>query len=89
MGNADSITTAYEGWQEDSGDVDKLREYITKNKQHIETDNFKVCITTVLVDMRVLLILYRNIFMLQDCMERSLLCLRPLESFKRRQREDS
>ena len=44
MGNADSITAAYEGWQEDSGDVDKLREYITKNKQHIEEKNFKVCI---------------------------------------------
>jgi hypothetical protein len=46
MGNADSITAAYEGWQEDSGDVDKLREYITKNKQHIEEKNFKVCINT-------------------------------------------
>ena len=44
MGNADSITAAYGGWQEDSGDVDKLREYITKNKQHIEEKNFKVCI---------------------------------------------
>ena len=44
MGNADSITAAYEGWQEDSGDVNKLREYITKNKQHIEEKNFKVCI---------------------------------------------
>ena len=46
MGNSDSITAAYEGWQEDSGDVDKLREYITKNKQHVEEKSFKVCITT-------------------------------------------
>ena len=51
MGNADSITAAYEGWQEDSGDVDKLREYITINKQYIEEKNFKVCITAVLVDI--------------------------------------
>ena len=68
MGNADSITAAYEGWQEDSGDVDKLREYITKNKQHIEEKNFKVCIITVLVDMSVLLIHLCNVFVLQEWM---------------------
>ena len=62
MGNADSITAAYEGWQEDSGDVDKLREYITKNKQHIEEKNFEVCRTTDLLGMKFLLIRNCNVF---------------------------
>ena len=66
MGNADSITAAYEGWQEDSGDVDKLREFITKNKQHIEEKNFNVWITTDSVDMWILLIRYCNVFVLQE-----------------------
>ena len=87
MGNADSITAAYEGWQEDSGDVDKLREYITKNKEHIEEKNFKVCINAGIVDMKILMIRYCNVFVLQESMETSLPS--PLKSFRRREREDS
>ena len=62
MGNADSITAAYEGWQDDSGDIDKLREYISKNKMHIEDKNFNVCIITALNNIRILLIYHCNVF---------------------------
>ena len=40
MGNAKSITEAYEEWEDDSGDVGQLREFIARNKQHIEEQNF-------------------------------------------------
>ena len=42
MGAAESNCEAYEHWQEDSGDVDQLREYIAKNKGCLEEKNFKV-----------------------------------------------
>ena len=43
MGNSESITEAYQQWQDDTGDAGQLREYIARNKQHIETDIFEVC----------------------------------------------
>ena len=40
MGNTKSITEAYEEWEDDSGDVAQLREFIARNKQHLEEQNF-------------------------------------------------
>ena len=40
MGNTKSITEAYEEWKDDRGDVGQLREFIAKNKQHIDEQNF-------------------------------------------------
>ena len=40
MGNTKSIAEAYEEWEGDSGDVDQLREFIARNKQHLEEENF-------------------------------------------------
>ena len=48
MGNAKSISEAYEGWQDASGDVDELREYIAQNAQHIEKYIFRVCLQSYL-----------------------------------------
>ena len=35
-----SIAEAYEEWEDDRDDVGQLREFIARNKQHIEEQNF-------------------------------------------------
>ena len=42
MGVSQSISEAYEGWRDDSGNVSELREYIAARKHQIEEMSFEV-----------------------------------------------